>query len=172
MKLLIKSLRKDIEETAPPSDIVFSYETNAIISSQSPFSKACSKFSGVKSLSEYTKRCDRFVEPLELSLGFNAETQKADTIQYIPLYQTLNFLLSLKNAFSEVLKSQEVTEDDNVLRTCHDGSAFKSNSLLNSERRTLQIILYHDDFGIANPLGNSKVKNRVLFCAWKSPSAV
>ena len=49
MKLLIKSLRQDIEDAAPPSDIVFSYEANAIISSQSPFPKVCSKFSGEKS---------------------------------------------------------------------------------------------------------------------------
>ena len=40
MKRLIKFLRKDIEDAALPSDVVFSYETNAIISSQSPFSKA------------------------------------------------------------------------------------------------------------------------------------
>ena len=30
MKILIKSLRKDIEDAAPLSDDVFSYETNAI----------------------------------------------------------------------------------------------------------------------------------------------
>ena len=41
LKLLIKSLRKDIQHAALPSDIVFSYETNVVISSQSPFSKAC-----------------------------------------------------------------------------------------------------------------------------------
>ena len=40
------------------------------------------------------------VEPLEVSLGFNAAMQKAYTIQYIPLYKTLNVLLS------QVLKSQ------------------------------------------------------------------
>ena len=137
MKPLIKSLRKDIEDAAPPSGIVFSYETDAIISSQSPFSEACSKFSGEKSLSEYVKRCDSFVEPLELRLGFNAEMQKADTIQYIPLSKTLNILLSHEDALSEVLKSQEVTERDNVLRTYHYGSAFKCNSLLNSEKNTL-----------------------------------
>ena len=56
MKLLIKSLRKDTEEAAPPLDIVLSYETNAVISSQSLFSKACSEFSGEKSLSEYIKK--------------------------------------------------------------------------------------------------------------------
>ena len=48
MKLLIKSLRKDIEDAVPLSDIVFSYETNVVISSQSPFCKACIKFSGEK----------------------------------------------------------------------------------------------------------------------------
>ena len=70
----------------------------------------------------------------------------------------MNVLLSHEVALSEVLKSQEVTEDDNVSRTYHDGSAFKSNSLLNSERKTLEIVLYHDDFGIVNPLGNKTVK--------------
>ena len=156
MKLLTKSVRKDIEDAAPPSDIVFSYETIAIISSQSPFSKACSIFSGEKSLSEYFKRCDSFVEPLELCLDFNAERQKADTIQYIPQYKTLNVLLSHEDTLSEILKSQEVTEHDNVLRT-YDGSAFKSNSLLTSEKKTLEIILYHDHFGIVNPMGNKLV---------------
>ena len=52
MNLLIKSLRKDIEDAAPPLDIVLSNETNAIVSSRSPFSKASSKFRGEKSSSE------------------------------------------------------------------------------------------------------------------------
>ena len=52
MKLLLKTLRKDIEDAAPPPDIIFSYETSAFISPQSPFSKASSKFSGEKSLWE------------------------------------------------------------------------------------------------------------------------
>ena len=157
MKLLIKSLRKDIDDAALPSDIVFFFETNAIISFPSPFSKACSKFSGEKSLLECAKRCDSFVEPLELHLGFNAEMQKADSIQYIPPYKTLDVLLSHEDDLDEVLKSQEVTEHDNVLRI-YDGSAFKSNSLLNSEKKTLEIVLYHDDFGIVNPLRNKTVK--------------
>ena len=84
MKILIKYLRKDIEDAAPPSNIVFSYEMNAIISSQSPFPKSCNKFSDEKSLLEYPKRCDSF---LELSLGFNAKMQKADTIQFVLLYK-------------------------------------------------------------------------------------
>ena len=51
-----------------------------------------------------------------------------------------------------------MTEDDNVLKTYQDESAFKSDSLLNSEKKTLEIVLYHDNFGIVNPLGNKTVK--------------
>ena len=158
MKLSTKSLRKDIEDAAPPSETVFSYEINVINTSQSPFSKVCSKFSGKKLLSEYIKGCDSFVEPPELILGFNVEMQKPDTVQYIPLYKKLNVPLSHEDTLSEILKSLEVTEDDNVLRIYHDRSAFKSNPLLNSEKKTLEIALYHDDFGIVNPLGNKMVK--------------
>ena len=75
---------------------------------------------------ERIKGCDNFVEPLELSLGFNAKMQKADTIQYIPLYKTLNVCLSHDNALSKVLKSQEVMT---MFLTAYDGNAFKSNSL-------------------------------------------
>ena len=108
------------------------------------------------------KRCDSFVERLELSLGFNVEMQKADTIQYILRYKTLNILLIHQDALSEFLKSQEPTEDDNVLRTYHDGSDFKSNSLLNSERKTLEIVLYHDNVGIVKPLGKKSVEYKTL----------
>ena len=102
------------------------------------------------------KRCDSFVEPLQLSLGFNVEMQKADTTQYILLYKTLNVLLIHQDALTEFLKSQEPTEDDNVFRTYHDGSAFKSNCLLNSERKMLEIVLYHDNVGIVKPLGKKQ----------------
>ena len=44
--------------------------------------------------------------------------------------------------------------------TAYDVNAFKSNSLLNSERKTLEIVLYHDDFGIVNVLGNKTVKHK------------
>ena len=46
-------------------------------------------------------------ESLELSLDFNTEMQKADTIQYIPLSKTLNVLLIHEDGLTEVLKSQE-----------------------------------------------------------------
>ena len=45
-----------------------------------------------------------------------------------------------------------------MLRTYHDRSDFKSNSLLHSEKKTLEIFLHHGDFGIVNSLGNKTMK--------------
>ena len=50
--------------------------------------------------------------------------------------------LVMKMLFSEVLNSQ-------VVRT---SCAFKSNSLLSSEKKTQEILLNNDDFGVANSL--------------------
>ena len=47
------------------------------------------------------------MEPLQLSLGFNPDMQKADTIQYIAPYKTLNVLLSYEDALSKVHKTSE-----------------------------------------------------------------
>ena len=77
--------------------------------------------------------------------------QKVDTIQYIPPYKTLNVLLSREDVLSEVTRSH---------RTYHDRTAIKSNSLLNSEKKTLEIVLYHHNFGIVNPLANKTVKHK------------
>ena len=74
----------------------------------------------------------------------------------------MNVLISHKDTLREILKSQEVREDDNVLRTFHDVNTFKCTSLLNSERKTLEIILRYDDFGIASPLQNERVKYKTL----------
>ena len=44
-----------------------------------------------------------------------------------------------------------------VIDSFNKGLFFKKNDLLSTEDYAIQIILYHDDFGISNPLGN-KVK--------------
>ena len=75
--------------------------------------------------------------------------------------KTLNVLLSHEDALSEILMSQEIAEDDNVLKTYHDRSDYKSNSLLNREKKTLETFLHHGDFAIVNPLGNKTVKYKI-----------
>ena len=85
---ILKVLHKD-------ENFVQSYELRMTVQMVSPFVKACRKFTGQKSLSTYIKAKKCFVEPKELQVGFNPGTAKEDSVQYIPIFETLKILLSM-----------------------------------------------------------------------------
>ena len=84
---ILKVLHKD-------ENFVQSYESRMTVHMVSPFVKACRKFTEQESLSTYIKAKKCFVEPKELQVGSNPETGKADSVQYIPIFETLKILLS------------------------------------------------------------------------------
>lgn len=107
MRPLLKSLGKDIEDAGPPSDIVSLMKQMILFHLRVFFSKAWSKFSGEKPLSEYT------------------------------------IFLSIMQCFKNISWWE---------------STFKSNCLLNSEKKKLEVALYHNNFYIVKPLGNKPGK--------------
>ena len=59
------------------------------------------------------------------------------------------------------------------MRSFQNGKAFYENRLLNSNKKTVELILYHDDFNVVNPLGNKTVKYKTsafYFVLGKPPS--
>ena len=65
------------------------YELIMTLNVYSPVSRACQKFKCDKALSKYVKKKKYFVEPKEIQVGFDVDTGKAETIQYIPILETL-----------------------------------------------------------------------------------
>ena len=62
---------------------------------------------------------------------------------------------------------------DDTLKSFQNGKAFYENRLLNSNKKTVELILYHDDFNVVNPLGNKTVKYKTsafYFVLGKLPS--
>ena len=98
-----------------------------------------------------------FTEPQELIIGFDLDTGKNDTVQYVPILRTLRLLLSHKDVLGEVYKgTTEHTEG--VTKSYKDGEMWGENALFTSDELSLQLILYHDDFKVVSPLGNKVVK--------------
>ena len=168
---ILKVLHKD-------ENFVQSYELKITFQMVSPFVIACRKFTGQKSLSTYKKAKKCFVEPKELQIGFNPETGKADSVQYIPIFKTLNILLSKENIFIYHIEQQNTAtanfnlSSDDILKSFQNGKAFYENSFLNSNKKTLELIIYHD-FNVVNPLGNKTVKYKTsafYFVLGKLPS--
>ena len=135
------------------------YETDTILSSESLFSRSFAKFTGRKKLSEYIKSKPDFVNPNEIAIGFDAMKEKNDTIQYIPILETLNVILKHEDVLGTVITHKP--SNDGRLNSFSDGSLCKANPLFSSHEVALQIVLYHDDFNVVNPLGNKVNKYKV-----------
>ena len=95
----------------------------------------------------------------EASLDFDPMTQKQDTVQYAPILSTLKAKLSDEDFLIYVLE-QNVSNKINF-KSFKNGSAYRTNPFLNANPNILEIFMYHDDFGIANPLGNKTHKLKV-----------
>ena len=135
------------------------YEPKAILFSNSPFEMPCKKFCSEKALSQFIKQKESYVDPIEIILGVDPENNKQDTMQYIPILKTLDVLLKHEDVLSQVLKNPH--EQSGRLASFADSENYKKNKLFQSSANCLEIILYHDDFGTANPLGNKVSKYKI-----------
>ena len=103
-----------------------------------------------------------YLKPQEISIGFDNVKNKGDSIQYVPIFETLNVILEHEDVLGEVTSNFE-SEHANLatFKSFKDGRYFKENVLFQSNRNALQICLYHDYFNIVNPLGNKTDKCKV-----------
>ena len=63
----------------------------------------------------------------------------------------------------------KTSPQDGVIRTFRESSTFKSDNFLNSKEHVPEICLYHDDFSIANLLGNKthNIKYQPFILFWE-----
>ena len=127
--------------------------------SESPSTSPCEKFSKEKALSNYIKQKKSFTEPVEITLGIDPTTNKTNTIQYVPILKTITRVLQHEDVLSHCLNS-EVSRNDGRMSTYYGSENFKQNKL-NSPENSIEIILYHDDLNVVNPLGNKVSKYKV-----------
>ena len=142
-------------------NFVIDHETNLILFSRSPFELPCQHFCGQKSLTNYIKSRESFVPPVEITLGMDSVSGKPETVQYVPIIDTLAMLLKREDVLGKVLNGPKTNTN---LYNCYSaGKFFKENDFWSTSEgiKKLEIILYHDDFNVVNPLGNKTSKYKV-----------
>ena len=82
-KIRYSMFTKSIRQNNP--EIILDHASELILTCESAFIKAFKKFSGKNNLNEFVKNQEYFIEPKQISLGFDPTTQKEDTIQYVPI---------------------------------------------------------------------------------------
>lgn len=105
------------------------------------------------------------VEPVECVIGSRFDTRRnketgtydqivvQDKFMYVPILSTLESIFKSKYV-AEMLKKSDT--DDSRLRDICDGSFFKTHPLFSTEKQTVQIQMFYDDFEVANPLGSKR----------------
>ncbi|XP_041825358.1 uncharacterized protein LOC121629700 [Melanotaenia boesemani] len=104
------------------------------------------------------------VEPVECVIGSRLDTRRnketgtydqtvvQDKFMYVPILSTLESIF--KSPYTaEMLCS---ATDDSRLRNICDGSLFKTHLLFSTEKHTVQIQMFYDDFEVANSLGSKR----------------
>lgn len=125
-------------------------ELDTILSSESLMARACKGFIGQKSLESYVTKKQSYIAPVDIPVGFDEMSLKNDVVHYIPVLKTLGVILGHEDVIGAVLNTQTV--NDNRLHDYRDGTNFKSNELFSGNKNALQIVCYHDDFNLINPL--------------------
>ena len=92
-KIFSNGIKKYLAKNFCSQNSFLDFETKEILHFESPFHQACSKFCGGKTLSNYFKAQNLYLEPVEKVVGFDHEKGKGDSVQYISILSTLKALL-------------------------------------------------------------------------------
>ena len=94
-------------------------------------------------------------------ITLDTEEVSADpTFQYVLMLRTIEVLLSKEDVQKFVLSSGEI-ENGGLVGEFKDGLIYENNPLWTSSTKTIQIMLYCDEFVCANSLGNKVKKCKI-----------
>ena len=148
------------------------HETSVILFSRSPFELPCQHFCGQKALTNYIKTKDSFISPTPVSLGSDTLSATSE-MQYVSILSTLEMLLNHEDVLCEVINPKKSKLNiyqrfSDIYERFSDGEAFKGSNFWNeTESMKLEIILYHYDFNVVNPLGNKSIKCQPFTLCWE-----
>lgn len=155
---LIKILEK---HNCPITDTLVSEIVQAVSESNILYTSVTSEgpLSTAKRRKSYYEDKFPFAKPVEYLIESSQRT-----FMYVPILTSLQLLLKKTDVLEKV---QETTSQlPGQYSSYCDGSYFQENELLSDEGPKLSIILYVDDFEIANPLGTSKKIHKVCAVYW------
>ena len=87
-------------------------------------------------------------------------SEQHDTMVYVPILESIQQLLSNPKIAAMIMNQQRFCRDGYFFDVC-DGECFKNNEIFQEHPDALQIILYHDEVEICNPLGTHTGKHKV-----------
>ncbi len=99
-----------------------------------------------------TSQAFKYIEPLEIRL----DSDKDQTFQYVSIVDTIATIIQ------DPTFSPENPSADGMLRGVKDGTAYAQNKFFQENKDALTIEIYSDAIELANPLGASRGKHKIV----------
>ena len=134
------------------------------------FDDPFSNLQTTSSQSSFIQNNLNYVQPIQYVLGskigFKNKGSKRqmcqmnDTMVYIPILQSIEQLLSNPRIFGLITNPSKKCKEG-VFYDIVDGECFKSSPIFQVHADALQLILYHDEVEVCNPLGSHIGKHKI-----------
>ena len=123
---------------------------------------ACGKVSSQHKLEQYCATHLNMVRPVEILLG-RSENGKKQSMQYIPVMDTIKLILDNEDIVSHILQHDTHRHGSDILCNYSDGDLFNNNPYFSSVNTDVKLRLhfYMDEFGIVNPLGSKQCEQKL-----------
>ena len=107
------------------------------------------------------------VKPVTVRLNKDRVGVKPETMQYIPIKQTLKLLLE-DESYNKQKREDPYFHEPGVIKDVKDGKNFRNNKFFLENPTAVPLLFFQDELEVVNPLGAGKNKHKVQCTYWTS----
>ena len=107
------------------------------------------------------------VKPVTVRLNKDIVGVKPETMQYIPIKQTLKLLLE-DESYNKQKREDQYFHEPDVIKDVKDGKNFRNNKFFRENPTAVPLLFFQDELEVVNPLGAGKNKHKIQCTYWTS----
>ena len=139
------------------------WELLSKIDLEDPFKEARGSLENETKRKTYIQSEFDYAKPVTIRLNETNRNEKPETMQYIPIKESLKILLEDESYISQK-NNNPYFHEPGVIKDVKDGLTYRTNKFFTENPEAVPIILFADELEVVNPLGAGKTKHKIQCC--------
>ena len=131
------------------------------IEKEDPFIQAQKELEEEKNRKNFIYSNFKNVKPVSVKLSREKLTGKQDSMQHVPLKESLRILLEDPTYIMQ-RKSDPYFHDADLVKDVRDSKSFRENKFFQQNPTAVPLLIFQDELEIVNPLGAGKSRHKIL----------
>ena len=132
-----------------------------------PFARARDDLETEAKRKKYVLTSFENVQPVTVRLNKDSPGVKPETMQYIPIKQTLKLLLE-DESYIRQRRDDPYFYEPGIIKDVRDGKNFRRNQFFSENPSAVPLLFFQDELEVVNPLGAGKSKHKIQCTYWTS----